>query len=45
MEIDLQKSLISYDWRSAGFETSKILDTKCKENNTLIFEVGLVNTP
>ena len=42
MEIDLQKSMISPDWRSAGLETSKNIDKKCIENNTLLFEVGLV---
>ena len=40
--IDLQKLTISYDPRLSGLETSKIIDIKCKENNTLLFEVGLV---
>ena len=40
--IDLQKSKISHDWRPADVETSRQLDKKCKENHTLLFEVGLV---
>ena len=42
--IDPQKSIISPDWRSVGLETSKSIDTECKEKNTLLFEVGLVFT-
>ena len=44
MPIYLQISIISHDWRSYGLETSKIIDTKCKENATLLFKVGLVYT-
>ena len=40
--IYLQKSIIRLDWRSAGLETSKIIDTEWKGNNTLIFEVSLL---
>ena len=42
MVIDIQKSIISHDCRSAGLETTQIIDKKCKENDTLLFEVGLV---
>ena len=42
MIIYLQKSIINHDWVSAGLEPSKIIDTKFKENNTLLFGFGLV---
>ena len=42
MAIDLQESIISHDRILADLETSKIIDTKLKLNNTLPLEVGLV---
>ena len=42
VSIDLQKSKIGHDWRTAGSDTSKILDQKFKENHTLYFEIGLI---
>ena len=44
MAIDPNKSIIGHYWRSYGLETSKILDMKRKESNTLLFETGLVHT-
>ena len=42
--VDIQKSRYSHDWRPATVETSKQLDSKCREPSLLLFEVGLVYT-
>ena len=39
---DMQKSRYSHDWKTADFESSNMLNRKCREPKMLLFEIGLV---
>ena len=41
---DIEKSRYGHDWKNADNETTKMLNKKCQEPETLLFEKGLIYT-